>query len=252
MRCRDCHHFLCCARVLKSLFVFSEFGFFLGVGRTLPLPISLQLQLSLPFVLRNRRMLHMSLGLTEPERYGQNPISAQVKGKAHPTCNWPLGACSPSTWPCAPSWLLNVFFGGVPSPDKEEWDHVIVGETEFFWFMAYVPSSLWSIFAPGTWGALRPLWLWPPCSASQCFSYVADNPRANGMSDVSFWGVGLFTTFCRLTPKVRICNQLAITGLYRSTEAGSQLSCLTSVAECVRRAFHLQVPRCKFKAGRFF
>ena len=132
MRCRDCHHFLCCARVLKSLFVFSEFGFFLGVGRTLPLPISLQLQLSLPFVLRNRRMLHMSLGLTEPERYGQNPISGQVKGKAHPTCNWPLGACSRSAWPCAPSWLLNVFFGGVPSPDKEEWDHVIVRETEFF------------------------------------------------------------------------------------------------------------------------
>ena len=61
--------------------------FFLGVGRTLPLPISLQLQLSLPFVLRNRRMLHMSLGLTETERYGQHPISVQVKGKAHPTCN---------------------------------------------------------------------------------------------------------------------------------------------------------------------
>ena len=97
-----------------------------------------------------------------------------------------------------------------------------------FWFMAHVPSSLWSIFAPGTWGALRPLWLWPPCSASQCFSYVADNQRANGTSDVSFWGVGLFTTFCRLTPKVRIYNQLAIRGLYRSTEAGSQLSCLTS------------------------
>ena len=59
------------------------------------------------------------LGLTEPERYQQKPISAQIKGTAHPTCNWPLGARSPSVRPCAPSWLLRAFFGCVPSPDKD-------------------------------------------------------------------------------------------------------------------------------------
>ena len=41
MRCRDCHHFLCGARVLQRLFVSSEIGLFLRVGRTFPLAVSL-------------------------------------------------------------------------------------------------------------------------------------------------------------------------------------------------------------------
>ena len=186
------------------------------------------------------------LGLTEPERYQQKPISAQIKGTAHPTCNWPRGVCSPLSAALRAFLAFACFFwlrafawqGGMRSRHSE-------GD-RIFWFMAYVPWSLWSIFAPETWGAVPQLWLWQPSSASQCFSYVVGNRRTTGMSDVSLWGVGLFTSFCGLTRKARICNQCAIRDRNRFREAGSQLSSLTSVAERVRLAFHLQS---KLKAG---
>ena len=132
MRCRDCHHFLCCARVLKSLFVFSEFGFSWRRPRASSADLAPAPTLSSFCPSKQKDASHeFGTDWTWEIRAKSNLCTSQRKSAS----DMQLASgrvLSPQPGPALLPGFWMFFFGGVPSPDKEEWDHVIVRETEFF------------------------------------------------------------------------------------------------------------------------
>ena len=220
MRCRDCHHFLRCARVLERFFVFSEFGFF------------------------SWRRPHASAADLAPAPTLSSFCPSKQKDASHEfgtDWTWEIRATSNlCTSQRKSASDMQLASGRVLS--------LSLALRSFLAFECFFLAACLRLTRrneiTSKWG--RHNFLVHGVRAFESLEHFCSR-------NLRFCGrFGLFTTFCRLTCKVRICNQLTISGLYRSTEAGSQLSCLTSVAECVQRAFHLQAPRCKLKAGRFF